>query len=57
MKKSTIKRDKLSLNRETLRALEGTEIGAIVGGETWQACTSFSCNDCFSRNTCTTDRC
>jgi hypothetical protein len=42
MKKSLVK--KLSLHRETLRALEGEDVRKVVGGESLYTCTG--------RNTC-----
>jgi hypothetical protein len=62
MKKKIVKKDKLNLNRETLRTLESREIEAMAGGATagcgsaqsacGSACQEFSCNTCDSYRAC-----
>src|SRR4029077_15851025 len=49
---------KLQLNRETLRALEQAELKNVDGGVSANAsCELTSCNNCTTRNTCTTRYC
>jgi hypothetical protein len=57
MKKNTLK---LKLNRETLCALEQSQLEGVAGGVTNTACATAclgSCNGCNTRNTCTSRYC
>ncbi len=53
MKKIT-RKEKLQLNRETLRNLEQSDLTNIAGGYTLTTCRPDLCN---TRNTCTTKYC
>jgi hypothetical protein len=58
MKKVLIKSAKLRLNRETLLALEQSDLVAVNGGLTLNvSCDLGSCNGCNTRNTCTSRFC
>jgi hypothetical protein len=62
MKKSTVKRNKLTLNRETLRALERSEIEAVIGGASTDTACLTTCvgtcgRTCNTQNTCGTQFC
>ena len=57
MKKTTlmtVKREKLQLNRETLRNLEQSDLMYAAGGLTLTTCSPAACH---TRNTCTTTYC
>jgi len=56
-KDGNLKSTKLQLNRETLRALEQTDLRAVAGGLTTISCDLGSCNTCNTRNTCTSRLC
>ncbi len=47
MKKHTGKTLKMTLHRETLRALEAKELGAVAGGATNQRTVCGSCATCY----------
>jgi hypothetical protein len=58
MKKVQLTNAKLRLNRETLRALEQSDLVAVNGGViTTVSCDLGSCNTCNTRGTCTTRFC
>lgn len=58
MKKVQLKSAKLRLNRETLLALEQSDLAVVIGGVTVKvSCDIGSCNGCNTRNTCTTRFC
>jgi hypothetical protein len=58
MKKVLIKNAKLRLSRETLLALEQSDLAVVNGGITLKiSCEIGSCNGCNTRNTCTTRYC
>ncbi len=58
MKKSAKQQGtKLRLNRETLLALEQSDLAGAIGGVTTLSCDIGSCNGCNTRNTCTSRYC
>jgi hypothetical protein len=53
-----MKSTKLQLSRETLLALDQAELKAVDGGASaTPSCELTSCNNCTTRNTCTTRYC
>ncbi|HEV7786372.1 MAG TPA: hypothetical protein VGQ28_13590 [Thermoanaerobaculia bacterium] len=57
MKKVHLKSAKLRLNRETLLALEQSDLVVVHGGTVAASCDIGSCNGCNTRNTCTSRFC
>jgi hypothetical protein len=51
VKKHTAKTLKMTLHRETLRALEAQELGAVAGGATNRRTVCGSCNTCIVLHT------
>ena len=58
MKKSAKQQGtKLRLSRETLLALEQSDLAVAVGAISTVSCDLGSCNGCNTRNTCTSRYC
>jgi len=51
VKKHTAKTLKMKLHRETLRALEAQELGAVAGSATNQRTVCGTCHTCYVINT------